>query len=62
VLEIAAGARGTGKTDFNFNVTGKPFDGTHWTSAGPDSLSTRRSTFRLRTKVRHSSPLASRRT
>jgi arylsulfatase A-like enzyme len=30
VTGIAAGVRGSGKTDFNFNLDAKPFDGTHW--------------------------------
>ena len=30
VLEFAPGYRGIGKTDFNFNLEGKPYDGTHW--------------------------------
>jgi arylsulfatase A-like enzyme len=34
VLDIAPGVRGTGKTDFNFNVE-KPFDGTHWNQRKP---------------------------
>ena len=34
VLDIAAGVRGTGKTDFNFKVQ-KPFDGTHWNQRKP---------------------------
>lgn len=29
VTDIAPGVRGSGKTDFNFNIE-KPFDGTHW--------------------------------
>lgn len=35
VLDIAPGVRGTGKTDFNFNLPGKPFDGTHWNQRKP---------------------------
>lgn len=34
VLEIAGGARGTGKTDYNFTAA-KPFDGTHWNQRKP---------------------------
>lgn len=30
VTDIAPGLRASGKTDFNFNVQGKAFDGTHW--------------------------------
>lgn len=30
VLEYAPGYKGQGKTDFNFNLDHKPFDGTHW--------------------------------
>ncbi|HEY3442344.1 MAG TPA: sulfatase [Paludibaculum sp.] len=30
VLQFAPGARGEGKTDFNFAVDGPPFEGTHW--------------------------------
>ena len=30
VLDIAPGVRGSGKTDFNFKLEGKPFQGTHW--------------------------------
>lgn len=30
VLDFAPGVRGQGKTDFNFNLDEKPFDGTHW--------------------------------
>jgi arylsulfatase A-like enzyme len=35
VLDFAPGCRGTGKTDFNFQTAGKPFDGTHWNQRGP---------------------------
>jgi N-sulfoglucosamine sulfohydrolase len=34
VLDFAPGARGTGKTDFNFTAP-KPFDGTHWNQRKP---------------------------
>lgn len=30
VLEFAPGLRGQGKTDFNFQIDEKPFEGTHW--------------------------------
>ena len=30
VLQFTPNARGQGKTDFNFNVDGPPFEGTHW--------------------------------
>lgn len=30
VLDFAPGARGQGKTDFNFHLDEKPFEGTHW--------------------------------
>jgi arylsulfatase A-like enzyme len=35
VLDIAPGVRGTGKTDFNFQIDHKPFDGTHWSQRKP---------------------------
>lgn len=35
VLEIADGVRGSGKTDFNFQLEEKPFEGTHWNQRAP---------------------------
>ena len=35
ILDIAPGVVGTGKTDFNFNLASKPFDGTHWNQRKP---------------------------
>jgi len=40
VTTAAPGVRGSGKTDFNFNVRGKPFDGTDWAVKRPSNEST----------------------
>lgn len=35
VIRPAEGVRGTGKTDYNFNLDAKPFDGTDWNQRAP---------------------------